>query len=92
MTSITGLPFERNTMTAVEVDELDALRKFWRENHGKKDDALLTKVYKKGAVEAIDKLVAESHKNAHLNASERCKHYADAALAIAQTVVTMEQV
>ena len=92
MASITDVPYPRNTMTAVEIDELDTLRKFWREHHGKKDGALLTKVYKKGAVEAIDKLVAESHKNAHLNASERCKHYADAALAIAQTVVTMEQV
>jgi hypothetical protein len=92
MTSITGLPFERNTMTMVEIDELSSLKKFWSENHGKKGDLLFPKMGKKEGVEAIDKLVAQTHKFASLNASEKCKDYADAALAIAQTIVTMEQV
>jgi hypothetical protein len=92
MTSITGLPFERNTMTMVEIDEINALRKFWSENHGKKGDLLFPKVGKKGAVEAIDKLVAQTHKFANMSQSGEAKDFADAALAIAQTIVTMEQV
>ena len=96
MTSITGLPFERNTMTAVEVDELNALRKFWNENHDRNGNELVPeaekRVNKKAAVEAIDKLVAEAHKFANVNASDKCKEFADASLAIAQAVLTMEKV
>jgi hypothetical protein len=94
MTSISGLPFERNTMTAVEVAELDALRKFWREHHGKKDGKVEEKhpLDVEEASAAINLLHSHASESASVYQSTAAKEYADAALAIAQTVVTMGKV
>jgi hypothetical protein len=94
MVSITGLPFERNTMTAVEVDELDTLRKFWRENHDGNGKSKVTQevLNKEEALYTVELLISLSHKNAVLNVSNKCKDYADAAASVAQAVLTMEKV
>ena len=86
----------RDIMITINTQELNTLRKFWKDNHNRNGNELVPeaekRVNKKAAIEAIDKLVAEAHKFANMNASDKCKEFADASLAIAQAVLTMEKV